>query len=56
MHNQYLPEFARLLIQERISEAEKAMRGFCCAEDRRELRKARPAPTRTTTDSAACTC
>jgi hypothetical protein len=56
MFNQFPPELARLLNEERIHEAQKFMRGFCCAEERRELSKAGRAPARTTTETAACTC
>ena len=56
MFNQFPPELARLLVQERISEAQKSRRGFCCAEDRWEFPKAGPKPSRTTTEPAACTC
>ncbi len=57
MFNQVPPGLARLLNQERIWEAQKAMRGFCCPEDRRDVERAhRPAPTTTPTEPPTCAC
>ena len=56
MFTQYPPELARLINQERIDEARRSMRGFCCAEDRRDLEKARWNSNRTQNQPAACSC
>ena len=55
MFSQYSPALARLINQERIDEARRSMRGFCCAEDKRDLEKA-ARHTNRTTDPAACSC
>jgi hypothetical protein len=56
MFSHYPPELVRLIHQERIDEARKSMRGFCCAEDRQELEKTRLRSNRATNQPAACSC
>ena len=56
MFIQYPPELARLINQERIDEARRSMRGFCCAEDRRDLEQSRLHSNRTNNQPAACSC
>ena len=56
MFTQYPPELARLINQERIDEVRKSMRGFCCAEDRRDLERSGRHSSLTTNQPAACSC
>ena len=56
MFNQYPPQLARLLNEERISEARRAMRGFCCADDRRDLTKSGAQPSAPANQAETCAC
>ena len=56
MFSQYPPQLARLINQERIDEARRSMRGFCCTEDRRDLEQSRLHSSRTNNQPAACSC
>lgn len=51
----YPPELAQLLTQERIDEARRAVRGFCCPEDRDELAKPH-GRVRSKAEPTACSC
>ncbi len=56
MFNQIPPGLARLLNEERINEARRAMRGFCCGDDRRDLPKPGVHPAKPADQPATCAC
>jgi hypothetical protein len=56
MFTQYAPELARLINKERIDEARKSMRGFCCTAARREFVRSGLHSNRTHNQPAACSC